>query len=284
MVYNSFISIRGIKRHPVVILAVLILFFFAFGGCTPSPHDVSKMGEESGVEPAIPPLGGNPENPIADAPAVVVQPRLTAANCEGFLLDYFAENTARRVQISTAYGNIEVELFDDTPVHTANFLYLIERQYFTKTQIVRIAPDFVVQGGNSEEREEQERRFLIGDYTLPSEFRTAHCHFTGALAMSRTYTDNAAKRSSAYDFYIVAGGKVNGATLYTSAEKSGRVYTEAQRGRYLADGGSPHLDHEHTVFGRVIKGMDVVTTLSRLDRDASDWPVEHLEIAMKAIE
>lgn len=283
MVYNSFISIRGIKRHPVVILAVLILFF-AFGGCTPSPHDVSKMGEESGVEPAIPPLGGNPENPINEAPAVVVQPRLTAANCEGFLHDYFAENTARRVQISTAYGTIEVELFDDTPVHTANFLYLIERQYFTRTQIVRIVPDFVVQGGNSEEREEQERRFLIGDYTLPSEFQTAHCHFTGALAMSRSYTDNAAKRSSAYDFYIVAGGKVNGATLYTSAEKSGRVYTEAQRGRYLADGGSPHLDQEHTVFGRVIKGMNVVATLSRLDRDASDWPVEHLEIAMKAIE
>jgi cyclophilin family peptidyl-prolyl cis-trans isomerase len=283
MVPASIFSTKGIKRHLVAILGVVILFF-AFGGCTPTPPETSKKGEESGIEPAIPPVGGNPEQTAGDTPPVVVLPRLTDANCEDFLSDYFATNAARRVQISTAHGTIEVELFDDTPLHTANFLYLIERQYYTRTQIVRIVPDFVVQGGNSEEREEQERRFLIGDYTLPNEFRATHCHFTGALAMSRSYTDNTDKRSSAYDFYIVAGGKVNGATLHTSAAQSGRVYTEAQRARYLAEGGTPHLDHEHTVFGRVVKGMDVVTTLSRLDRDASDWPVEHLEVKMAVIE
>lgn len=283
MVPASIISTKGIKRHLVAILAGVILVF-AFGGCTPTPQEVPTSGDTPKEEPAIPPLGGNPEQPANETPAVTVYPRLTTANCEAFLHDYFAKHAARRVQIATSYGTIEVELFEDTPVHTANFLYLIERQYFTQTQIVRIVPDFVVQGGNSEEREEQERRFLIGDYTLPSEFQAAHCHFTGALAMSRTYTDNADKRSSAYDFYIVAGGKVNGATLHTSATRIGRAYTETQRSRYLAEGGTPHLDHEHTVFGRVVKGMDVVATLSRLDRDASDWPVEHLEIKMTVLE
>jgi cyclophilin family peptidyl-prolyl cis-trans isomerase len=283
MVPASIISTKGIKRHLVAILAGVILVF-AFGGCTPTPQDVPTSGDAPKEEPAIPPLGGNPEQPTKETPAVTVYPRLTDANCADFLQNYFAQHAARRVQISTKYGTIEVELFDDTPIHTANFLYLIEREYYTRTQIVRIVPDFVVQGGNSDEREEQERRFLIGDYTLPSEFRAGHRHITGALAMSRTYTDNADKRSSAYDFYIIAGGKVNGAILHTSAVRIGRAYTETQRSRYLSKGGSPHLDDEHTVFGKVVKGMDVVVKLSRLDRDASDWPVEKLKIAMTVIE
>ena len=69
-------------------------------------------------------------------------------------------------------------------------------------------PDFVVQGGNSEEERPQQLRFLIGQHTLPAEFDAAHIHTRGALAMSRSYNDNPDKRSSGYDFYIVTGRKI----------------------------------------------------------------------------
>ncbi len=40
----------------------------------------------------------------------------------------------------------------------------------------------------------------------------------------------------------------------------------------------PWLDGKHTVFGRVASGMDVVDTISSVDRDASDRPKEPVTI------
>ena len=73
--------------------------------------------------------------------------------------------------LDTKHGRIVVELFDDVPVHRANFLYKVYRRYFDPSEFTRVVPDFVVQGGNSEEERPQQLRFLIGQHTLPAEFR-----------------------------------------------------------------------------------------------------------------
>ena len=52
---------------------------------------------------------------------------------------------------------------------------------------------------------------------------------------------------------------------------------------YLAEGGTPHLDNEHTVFGRLVDGWDVLDQLSQVPTDDSDWPLQRLEMRVSAV-
>ena len=207
-------------------------------------------------------------------------PTLDDTNAAAFLAEWGATQTENLVVLDTKHGRIVVELFEDVPVHRANFLYKVYRRYFDPAEFTRVVPDFVVQGGNSEEERPQQLRFLIGQHTLPAEFRADRIHVRGALAMSRSYSDNPDKRSSGYDFYIVTGRKIGAEELGRIQRDAGRTYTAAQAQAYAKQGGAPHLDGEHTVFGRVVEGMDVVDRLAATPRDASDWPVERLEVRM----
>ena len=101
--------------------------------------------------------------------------------------------------------------------------------------------------------------------------------------MSRSYSENPDKRSSGYDFYIVTGRTIGPQELGRIQQDKGRRYTEAQARAYATQGGAPHLDGEHTVFGRVVEGMDVVDRLAATPRDGSDWPVERLEVRMNVL-
>jgi peptidyl-prolyl cis-trans isomerase B (cyclophilin B) len=208
-------------------------------------------------------------------------PTLDDANAASFLSEWGQEQTENRVVMETKHGAIVVELFDDVPVHRANFLYKVHRRYFDPAEFTRVVPDFVVQGGNSEEERPQQLRFLIGQHTLPSEFQTHRLHTRGALAMSRSYHDNPDKRSSGYDFYIVTGRKIGAQELARVQHDRDWSYTKEQSKAYASLGGAPHLDGEHTVFGRVVTGMEVVDRLAATPRDASDWPVERLEVTMQ---
>ena len=97
-------------------------------------------------------------------------PKLSNDNAEEFLLKWGEENAIRNVILETKHGEIELELFDETPLHSLNFLYKIHRQYYTETEFTRIVHEFVIQGGNSEEETPQQQRFLIGKHTLKPEF------------------------------------------------------------------------------------------------------------------
>ena len=221
---------------------------------------------------------------IAAKKAMLAFPELTDENCEQFLLDWTAENPNHRFELSTSKGRILLETFADVPLHSANFGYKVARNYYAPSEFVRIVPDFVVQGGNSEDTRAQELRWLIGKHTLPSEFRSNRLHFRGALAMGRTYEGNPDKRSASYDFYLVVGRKVTRAELARLEREKGFAYSEAQKARYVREGGTPHLDFEHTVFGQMTAGFDALGTLAAEPTDASDWPLRRQEFHMKAIE
>ena len=180
-------------------------------------------------------------------------------------------------------GEIGLETFSDAPLHSANFQYKVKRGYYMPSEFVRIVPEFVVQGGNSEDTRAQEMRWLIGKHTLPAEFRSNRLHFRGALAMGRTYKGNPNKRSASYDFYLVVGRRVTRAELARVEREKGISYTEAQKERYVREGGTPHLDFEHTVFGQLVSGFEVLDLLAEVDTDASDWPLRRQEFRLEAV-
>ena len=260
--------------------AVVALGLLAMGCGSPTPpNDVAPEQE------AHPSLSQNEVEVDERIRRLVASefPTLDDENAASFLAEWGRGQSENRVALDTKHGRIVVELFDDVPVHRANFLYKVYRRYFDPSEFTRVVPDFVVQGGNSEEERPQQLRFLIGQHTLPAEFKNHHIHSRGALAMSRSYSDNPEKRSSGYDFYIVTGRKIGAQELGRIQKEKGRSYTREQAATYGRQGGAPHLDGEHTVFGRVVEGMDVVDRLASTPRDGSDWPVERLEVRMNLL-
>ena len=172
-----------------------------------------------------------------------------------FLMKYAKEHDENRVRIKTRFGNIDVELFRDTPLHRANFLYMVNQDYYDGTFFHRVDEGFVIQGGNSDNPDTNIKRHHIGDFLIPSEFDAGHRHVRGALAAAKYAEQNVSKASSPYEFYIVQDPD-----------------------------GAPHLNNDHTVFGRVISGMDVVDEINKVPTDDSEWPLRNIHIEMEIID
>lgn len=204
-------------------------------------------------------------------------------NALPFLETYFRENTERHIRLNTRHGSLKIKLYDDTPLHTANFLMMAKRNYFSGTEFTRIVPDFVVQGGNSEREEDEIKRLLIGNYLIPAEIHDKYPHRKGALAMARSYDNNPEKRSSAYDFYLVVGRTFNEPQLMAIEREHDMVIPEWKRSLYRETGGAPHLDGQLTVFGQVVEGMDVLDSMALTPTDERNWPLESLVMHMEVL-
>ncbi|HAW04739.1 MAG TPA: peptidylprolyl isomerase, partial [Saprospirales bacterium] len=60
--------------------------------------------------------------------------------------------------------------------------------------------------------------------------------------------------------------------------QKGIKYTEEQRAAYTEQGGTPFLDMEYTVYGMVVKGLDVVDAIAEVKTGKSDRPSEDVKI------
>ena len=189
------------------------------------------------------------------------------------------------VYLQTDLGNLVIELFDDTPLHRDNFLKLVDEGYFDGLLFHRIIKGFMIQGGdpNSRDAGKDDRLGTGGPgYQITAEISTSRYHVKGALAAARTPdTVNPEKKSSGSQFYIVQGKEVTNEMLNVLEAQKGIKYTEEQRAQYLNFGGTPFLDKEYTVFGQVIRGMEIIDQLANVETGRSDRPVE--DLAMKII-
>ena len=143
--------------------------------------------------------------------------------------------------ISTTFGDITVELFDDVaPKHCENFLKLAGDGFYDGLSFHRIIPGFVIQGGCP-----------TGDgtggpgWTVNAEFNDRQ-HVPGSLSMARSMDPN----SAGSQFFIC-----------------------------LTRDKCQHLDGEYTNFGQVVEGMDIVEKLGAVPCDGSDRPTEPVGMA-----
>lgn len=177
--------------------------------------------------------------------------RITHKNAVYFLTEYGKKHLENKVRIETDFGNIEIELYNETPLHRANFIHIVKRGFLSTTSFYRVSKGFVIQGGNSDSWDMSRLKRQIGDFQIPAEFNTNFKHSYGTVAMARLWKGNPKKKSSPWEFYIVVDPK-----------------------------GAHHLNNEHTIIGKVTKGMDVVEKISLVEVDKSEWPTK--DVFMKA--
>ncbi len=205
----------------------------------------------------------------------------TEAEAIEFLKDYQPQVETDHFVINTDFGQIEVELYKNTPIHRKNILYLIDRSYFDGTWFHRVSAEHVIQAGNNDEYDLVRLRKEIGAYKLSPEALGENYHSYGAVAMARSYKNNPNKLSDPFEFYISLGPKYSLAQLRALETEYDMTLNPTQLKLYQEQGGSPHLDGEHTVIGRVVKGMSVVEAISKVKTDEGEWPIKNIPISLK---
>ena len=140
-------------------------------------------------------------------------------------------------QIVTPQGEILVWLHDETPNHKKSFIELANNGYWNSLSFNRVIPNFVAQAGCPDTPE----GFNNPEYLLEPEFNEKLTHTYGAFGAGRD--GNPEKLSARCQFYIVQNKE-----------------------------GEHRLDGDYTIYGKVIKGMDVVDAMVSVPRDSLDEP------------
>lgn len=117
-------------------------------------------------------------------------------------LPVMAAKKYKLVEIETNMGTMKVKLYEDTPVHSENFLKLAAGHHYDSLLFHRVIKDFMIQGGAS--------GATVGasesEQLLDAEIRPGRFHAKGALAAARQGDNvNPEKKSSPEQFYIVQG-------------------------------------------------------------------------------
>lgn len=158
------------------------------------------------------------------------------------------------VTITTTQGIIRLVLFDDTPLHKANFLQKVQNGFYDGTNFHRIIDNFMIQGGDINSKDADPSNDGLGranEGTVPAELGPGHPHIYGSVAAARM-GGPAGTPSSISQFYLVEN-----------------------------HGGAHFLDGQYTVFGQVIQGLDVIDKIAKLPKDERDHPIVDTKMTMK---
>ncbi|WP_242364392.1 peptidylprolyl isomerase [Limosilactobacillus antri] len=170
-----------------------------------------------------------------------------------------------KATIKTSLGDVKVQLFAKlAPKTVKNFVELAKKGYYNGVLFHRVIPDFMIQGGDPTGTGRGGES--IYGKAFEDEFSDQLFNFNGALSMA-----NAGPNTNGSQFFIVSASRVP-ANMLEQMKLVG--YPQEIIDHYKETGGTPWLDHRHTVFGQVISGMEIVEKISKVDRDGMDKPKE----------
>jgi cyclophilin family peptidyl-prolyl cis-trans isomerase len=153
------------------------------------------------------------------------------------------------VVIQTSMGDITIQLADDkAPKHAANFRKLAKEGFYAGTTFHRVIPGFMIQGGDPNSKGDDRSKDGLGGpgYTIDAEIGLTHER--GVIAAARQGDEvNPARKSNGSQFYITAAP-------------------------------AQFLDGQYSVFGKVVKGMEVVDKIVAVPRDRNDNPLQKVLI------
>ena len=162
-----------------------------------------------------------------------------------------AAGTGPHAVITTRFGNIEIELLPGVaPNHVRNFIKLASSGFYDGTLFHRIIPGFMIQGGDPTTRGNDRSKYGTGGpgYMIPAEFNNRP-HVRGAVSMARGQDPD----SAGSQFFIVVRD-------------------------------SRYLDHQYTVFGKVVSGMAVADRIASQPRDGADIPMERIPMKVTIVD
>jgi cyclophilin family peptidyl-prolyl cis-trans isomerase len=193
----------------------------------------------------------------------------------------------RDVLLQTSMGDMVIRLSDSTPLHRDNFLKLVKVGFYDSVLFHRVIKNFMIQSGDPDSKTAP-AGIPLGNggpgYTVPAEFRTSLFHKKGMIAAARQGDNiNPQKASSGSQFYIVQGKIFTDAGLDSveTFRMNGRKIPASHREMYKTIGGTPHLDENYTVFGEVIKGLEVVDKIAAVPTNTGavrDRPLEDVRV------
>ncbi len=155
-------------------------------------------------------------------------------------------------------GTILIETFPDVaPKHARNFDSLVAIGFYDGTAFHRVIPGFMIQGGDPNSKNKPKEKWGYGDPSqtkVPAEFSDLE-HKRGIISAAR------------------GGNDINSATSQF----------------FIMHGDAPHLDGQYSIFGQVLKGMDVVDKIADVPteqvggRGPATYPVNKVEMTIKKV-
>ncbi len=142
----------------------------------------------------------------------------------------------KKAEIHTGKGIMEVEFYEnDAPKTVANFIKLAKEGFYDGLAFHRVIPDFVIQGGCPYSKDMSDSRIGTGGpgYSIDCELDGENqYHDRGVLSMAH------------------AGRNTGGSQFFVCHSRAG----------------TKHLDRQHTCFGRVVEGVDVIDEIEAGDK------------------
>lgn len=172
--------------------------------------------------------------------------------------------------IKTNHGDLTVKLFpEQAPKTVANFIALSQSGYYDGIIFHRIIEDFMIQGGDPTGTG-MGGESIYGE-SFEDEFSAELYNIRGSLSMA-----NAGPNTNGSQFFIVQ----NSSLPYSKKELVRGGWPEPIAAAYAENGGTPHLDRRHTVFGQLMneESYQVLDTIAGVETGPMDKPLEDVVI------